>query len=664
MRILGKEVRPPVRISTTEWAEKFRYLSPKSTALPGKYVADTTPWVKGIHEALDDPKVFKVVAQKSAQVAWTDGVLLNYIGHRIHLEPCPIIVMFDKEGSGKKFNEEKFIPMVEVTPSLAERIPVSSKRDRDNKWGFKGFPGGFLKFVSSNSPSEVKSTPAPVVCVEEPDDCNSDVKQQGDTIKLLEERTKSFSRRKIIFGGTPTVAGISKVEAAYKESDKRNFFVQCPHCAEWQTLSWDNVRWDKEPGRTHEIYGESLPETAVYVCPHCGGVWSNDLKNRAVKKGEWRATAPFNGIAGFYINELYSPFPGSSLEEIVKKYLSAKIKLDAGDDSFMKSFVNNQLGMPYEFASDVPEVADLAARAEDYPEKTVPVLGAVLTAGVDVQHNRLAVIIRAWRTGEESWLLYWGEIFGQTIIPEKGAWEELDALLSSGFPAPNGNKLRIRAVSIDSSDGQTSDAVYAFVRARKRKGFMAIKGSSVNDDSKEIFSTPRASVDLNYKQKASKFGLRPFVVGTSRAKDLILGIDANGGRIKLTGSGPGRMHWYKEVRPDYYEQLTSEVKAPARNSHKRVWQKKSGVRNEALDCEVYALHAARSLKLHTWSPARWLLEIQQQSQESLSFDEPKEKEETLQSPPPPAEKPKAKAPRIADIYDDVPYPSDYGDDSW
>lgn len=117
-------------MTTTEWAEKYRFMSPKSTALPGKYVASTTPWVKGIHEALDDPKVFKVVAQKSAQVAWTDGVLLNYLGHRIHLSPCPMIVMFDKEGSAKKFNEEKFTPMVEVTPSLSALIPIASKRDQ------------------------------------------------------------------------------------------------------------------------------------------------------------------------------------------------------------------------------------------------------------------------------------------------------------------------------------------------------------------------------------------------------------------------------------------------------------------------------------------------------------------------------------------------------
>ncbi len=370
----------------------------------------------------------------------------------------------------------------------------------------------------------------------------------------------------------------------------------------------------------------------------------------------------------------------------------------------MKSFVNNQLGLPYEFASDLPDTADLAARAEDYLEKTIPVNGVVLTAGIDVQHDRLAVIIRAWGVGEESWLVWWGEIYGQTMVPEAGAWKDLDALLLSEFPTPNGSKLKVRAASIDSSDGQTSDAVYTFVRKRKRRGLMAIKGSSVNDDSKEIFAPPRASVDLNYKQKASKFGLRPFIVGTSRAKDLILGVDANAGRIKLQGKGPGlrpfivgtsrakdlilgvdanagriklqgkgpgRMHWYKEVRPDYFEQLVSEVKAPARNSRKRVWQKKSSVRNEALDCEVYALHAARSLKLHMWTPARWLSELQQQAQETLSFEAEPEQEKPVtpqveqhpQQQPVSEEKPKPK--RKQQMFDGYEEPPPFfGDSEW
>ena len=84
---------------------------------------------------------------KSAQVAWTDGVLLNYIGRRIDIDPCPMIVMFAKEGAAKEFNNEKLIPMIEASPRLAEKIPVSKKRSKDNLWNFKSFPGGFLKLV-------------------------------------------------------------------------------------------------------------------------------------------------------------------------------------------------------------------------------------------------------------------------------------------------------------------------------------------------------------------------------------------------------------------------------------------------------------------------------------------------------------------------------------
>lgn len=258
MKKLAQVIRPPEKMGTTEWAEAFRGMSAKSTATPGKYNAGLTPWIRGIHAALDDPAVRRVVAQKSAQVAWTDGVLLNYIGRRIDIDPCPMIVMFAKEGGAKEFNDEKLTPMIEATPHLMEKIPIASKRDKNNRWNFKGFPGGFLKLVGSNSPSSVKSTPAPVVCVEEPDDCNTNIKEQGDTITLLIERTKTFARSKVIYGGTPTVEGFSAVEQVYKTSDKRKFFVPCPDCGQESVLSWDNVKWNEDPNINHEVYGHAV----------------------------------------------------------------------------------------------------------------------------------------------------------------------------------------------------------------------------------------------------------------------------------------------------------------------------------------------------------------------------------------------------------------------
>jgi len=555
-----------------------------------------------MHEALDDPKVFKVVAKKSAQVAWTDGVVLNYIGKTIDIDPTPVIVMFAKEKAAKEFNEEKLTPMAEVTPAVAEKLQLDRRKSSDNRWDFKSFPNGFLKLVGSNSPSSVKSTPAPRVIVEEPDDCNDNVKDQGDTITLLEERTKTYKRRKVVFGGTPTIKGVSRIDAAYDASDKRKFLVPCHGCGESHVLMWENVRALDDPTFSHEVFGHTRPETSRYICPHCGEAWTDAEKNRNVRKGKWVATAHFYGIAGFYINELYSPFPGSTLQILMEKYLTAQALLATGDDTKMRAFVNSSEGLSYEYKSDLAKAETLSERAEDYEEKTVPWGGMVLSAGVDVQHDRLAVVVRAWGRGSESWLVYWGEIHGQTLVPDAGAWQDLDLLLDGGFPHVSGHVLPIRAASIDSSDGALTDTVYAYVRRRQARGYMAIKGASEQSGAvREIFSKPKESIDLNKKQKAHPSGVRPYIVGTNRAKDLIVE-----GRFQLAGSGPGRYHWYKSVRPDYWEQITSEIKVPHKTvKNRKVWAKKSGVRNEALDCEVYALHASMSLKVHLLKPAHW-----------------------------------------------------------
>jgi phage terminase large subunit GpA-like protein len=412
-----------------------------------------------------------------------------------------------------------------------------------------------------------------------------------------------------VFGGTPTIDGVSRIQAAFQLSDQRKFFVPCHHCGDSHVLDWDHVRWNTDQERQHEVFAHALPDTAYYVCPECGGLWSDGDKNRNVRKGEWKATAPFHGVAGFYINELYSPFPGSVMARLVEKYLVAEHALQQGDDTKARSFCNNTKGLPYSYKTDLPDIEALRDRGENYLELVAPWGVLVVTAGVDVQHDRLAISIIGWGRGEESWRLYWGEIHGQTSVAEQGAWIDLDALLSKPIEHVSGAKLSIKAVSIDSSDGQTSDAVYSFVRKRMGRNFMAVKGGSDQNSEREIFSSPQVAVDKDRHQKAHKYGLRPFIVGVQRAKDLLLGQDAGAGRLKLTGQGPGRMHWYKEIRPDWYEQITSEVKAPHRTvRNKKVWQKKAGVRNEALDTEVYGLHAARSLKINLWKEERWQVE--------------------------------------------------------
>lgn len=594
---------PPPRMSIIEWADKYRWLAPEEAARPGKYRFDVTPhltWPGGPLEALDDPAVSEIVGRKSAQVAWTSGVLGNALGKWIDIDPSPILVLFPKAEAAKQYVGEKLEPMIEATPRLRKKVDLRSRKLQQRQ-DFKRFPGGFLKMVGSNSPASVKSTPVPRVAIEEPDDCNLNLRGQGDSIKLAKERLKTFRRSKIIIGGTPTIKGLSAIDAELELSDKRVGLVLCHECGQEHALSFDNLHCDEDPDYMHEVYGKKRPEKAFYSCPHCGAIWDDNQKNANLKHGRWSATAEFRGIAGYILNELYATFWGSRFQVLMEKKLQAEHAAAQGNIGPMIAFVNSSKGESYEYQSDAPKTDELEKRAEPYAELTAPKGVLLITVGVDVQGDRLALVITGWGRGEESWRLYWGELHGNPIDPHDSVWQELDRVISRPIPTDGGAQLAVSAVSIDSSDGNTSDAVYSYVRDRQRYNVMAIKGASIDSRDKEIFTKPPQSVDTSQDNtKAAKYGLRVHIVGTHKAKTLI------DGRLRLKGAGPGRMHWYSEIRSDYYEQLTNEVLAPhPRNPSKMVWQKKAGRRNEALDCEVYALHAARSLKTHLLRDHEW-----------------------------------------------------------
>ncbi|WP_328338963.1 phage terminase large subunit family protein [Pseudomonas guariconensis] len=605
MRRVCRKWAPPPRMSIIEWADRFRWLAPEESAAPGKYRFDKTPhliWPGGPLEALDDPNVSEIVARKSAQVAWTSGVLGNALGKWIDLDPSPILVLFPKAEAAKQYVAEKLEPMIMATKRLRMKVDLRSRKLQQRQ-DFKRFPGGFLKMVGSNSPASVKSTPVPRVAIEEPDDCNLNLRGQGDSIKLAKERLKTFLRSKIIIGGTPTIKGLSAIDAEMELSDKRDGLVPCHGCGQVHALSFEHLHCDEDPHYFHAVYGKRRPESAYYACPHCGEIWDDHQKNANLvdPRCRWVATAEFRGIAGYNINELYATFPGSRFEVLMEKKLQAEHAARQGNIGPMIAFTNSSMGESYEYKSDAPKTDELEKRAEPYSELTAPKGVLLVTVGVDVQGDRLALIMVGWGRGEESWRLYWGELPGNPIDPHDPVWTELDRIISTPIPTESGAMVGVSAVSIDSSDGNTSDAVYTYVRDRQRFNIMAIKGASIDSRDREIFTKPAQSADTTQDNtKAAKYGLRVFIVGTHKAKTLI------DGRMKLKGSGPGRMHWYSEIRADYYEQVTNEVLAPhPRTPSKMVWQKKAGRRNEALDCEVYALHAARSLKTHLLRDHEW-----------------------------------------------------------
>lgn len=614
-RSLRKHWAPPSRMLPSAWAEANRVM-PSGSVREGLFRFALTPYLRAIIDATQDRKVRRIVCRKSAQVGWTDGVTCNLVGYRIAQNPSRMLILFPREKSAVDFNDEKLEPMVMHSAAMKDKVDLTSRK-AGNRQLFKKYPGGFLKLIASNAPGDVKSTSAPLVIVEEPDDCNLNVRGQGDSIKMAEERAKAYQNALILIGGTPTVKGESAIDAEMEKTDIRLYHVPCHHCGEARPLVFENLRWDKDEQNPHSVWGKHHPETAHYVCPDCGGCWHDDERLANIARGQWIATRPFNGAAGFDgLNELYSPFPGATMAKVAEKFLDAQRSFDAGRSEKLTTFWNSSLGKSYEYASDVPALTELLERGEDYEEGTVPEGGLALVLGVDVQGNRLALTLWAYGRDMESWLVMWSEEHGAPADRTDEVWRALDAIVDRDYRHASGATMQIEAVSIDSSDGQTNDAVYAWVRERRRGNarVMAIKGRVAG----EIFTLPPAtSIDPRSDTKASRYGLKVHMVGTEKAKDLILGYTADGGRIKKcdrlpdrsvrTGRGPGRMHWYAGVRPEFLEQLgDAEVKVPGHNG-RRVWTLKSGRRNEGLDCTVYAEHAARALRLHLANEAVWAM---------------------------------------------------------
>ena len=650
------ELKPPTPMSIIDWAETHRILSrEEANDYAGKYSLDNTPALRGILAECDPKRNRRVAVQKAAQQGYTAGVVCNVLGYHVHWEPCVQVVMFPREKSAKDFDSEKFSPMVRATPVLAKCIRLKSRTD-GNSTTRKHYPGGLAKFVASNSPSDVKSTSAKIRIVEEPDDTNKDVKGQGNAIALLRERGKTIRNSFELIGGTPTAKGASEIEKEMRTTDQRRFMVPCHHCGErheveWahvvipgQNLSADELAADDIDARypSREVYGRARHEETYYVCPHCGGLWSDDERIANIRAAArvapfygWEPTAD-SADPGFFCNELQSVFDGSRIPVLAEKYLRAQHLLDQGNPSEMVAFWNSTRGMCWEYKGELPEEDELRQRAEKYPEWSVPPGGLVALLTVDVQHDRLAITCWVVGRGEEMWLAYWGEIYGQTVVAHQGAWIELEQLLGKQVRTAFGGALSISAVAIDCSDGQTSEASYSFVRKHHRRDrqVLALKGASDDTGRVEIWTPPKA-IDPNFKAtKASRFGVQIHIVGTAKAKDLILGWSTEGGRVRLTGNGPGRMHWYDTVREDFYEQMLSEIKIPGRlNPRIRTWKARTDRRNEALDCTVYAVYLSRHLRLHLRRPGQWDIdELRQRQGVLLTVDE-----KTEQSPEKPGQ---------------------------
>lgn len=554
-----RRLTPPPRLSVAEWADAKRMLDSQSSAEPGRWYTSRAEYQRGIMDSCSDPAVKEVVVMCGTQSGKSEA-LLNTIGYHMEHDPCPILMMQPTVDMAQGFSKDRVTAgLIKPTPALRALVKDPKARDASNTTLHKVFPGGALSLVGANSPSSLASRPIRIVLCDEVDRYPPSAGEEGDPVSLAKRRAATFWNRKIIQVSTPTNRGASRIESAYEESDQREFYVPCPECDESQTLVWEQVQWEN---------GD--PKTAKYYCSHCGAAWTEPERHRAVSRGVWVAGKPFNGMAGFHFNAFYSPWV--DLVETVEEFLNAK-----RDPMRLKTFINTILAQTWEDQGDGIDENEVMHLREEYAE--MPEEVALLTAGVDVQDDRLEAEIVGWGKGEESWQIAYKVIYGDPSSP--ALWSKLDDFLLQTFYHPAGKDMMVRSSCVDSG-GHHTRSVYNYAKTRAGRGIYAIKG--VGGEGKPVVGRPS-------KNNIGKIPLYP--VGVDTAKEL------HYARLRMEDAGPGYCHFRHDMDDEYFRQLTAEKRVVRyhKGYPKHEW-KKMRTRNEALDVRVYAIAALAILNVN------------------------------------------------------------------
>ena len=584
-------LRPDPLLTVSEWADRHRRLSARASSEPGPWRTSRTPYLRDIMDCLSPSSpIERVVVMKGAQVGLTECGN-NWAGYVIHHAPGPMLAVLPTVEMAKRNSKQRIDPLIEESPALRQRVKPARSRDSGNTVLAKEFPGGVLVMTGANSGVGLRSMPVRYLFLDEVDGYPGDVDGEGDPVALAEARTRTFARRKIFIVSTPTIHGLSRIEREYDASDRRRYFVPCPHCRHKQWLRFERLTWEK--GRS---------DTAAFLCESCEASIPERHKTWMLENGEWRATAQGDRrTAGFHLSSLYSPLGWRSWVEIAAAWDAAQ-----GSEAALKSFKNTELGETWIESGEAPDWQRLYERREDWRIGTVPRGGLFLTAGADVQKDRIEVSIWAWGRGLRSWLVDHIVLAGG---PGSAAtWNALDELLSRTWPHGSGVQLGLAKLSIDT--GYEAPAVYAWARRAGFAQVAPVKGVEGFNRAAPVVGP--TFVDVTEGGKKLRRGARLWTVAVATFKSetyrFLRLVPPTDEEVAAGADHPaGYVHLPRGAEAEWVKQLVAEqlVTVKTKRGFTRLEWQKLRERNEVLDCRVYARAAAWIAGADRWTEAKW-----------------------------------------------------------
>lgn len=300
---------------------------------------------------------------------------------------------------------------------------------------------------------------------------------------------------------------------------------------------------------------------------------------RSIRLATSPARSRLNPSKDFWVWGGCSPFV--TIGSLAEDYLLA---VNTRDPNRIQSAVNGfgelfRLG----WGADAPKWSDVAEHKGVYAKGEAPDGIVYVIVTVDVQARSVFYVARGWGARSTSWLLDWGQFYGETAHDE--VWSALGDYITGticGFP--------VRLVLIDSGfrpnrADQPVNKIYDFCRRFTRGKVFATKGSS------RAMTKPLqvSKQEVTLKGKALKYGIDLLMLDSGYWKSWVHE------RLHGEKNQLGDWHLPLDVDDEYLKQIISESKTRL-PSGKVVWVEHSP-QNHYLDCE--ALQAAGAHILNT-----------------------------------------------------------------
>lgn len=370
-----------VRISDmrpSEWAEQ-NIVMPKP--FPGPLRYDKTPYTREIIDCLaPDHPAREIAVMGAAQFGKTATIITPAVGYIMANDPGNIIMTV---GHDDLLTEamDKIDEMLDGT-GLRSLIRPTAQRAKNQKTGdtntVKQFPNGYLKLSSASNPKIWRQASYKFGLVDDFDAVKGASKAAGNIRDLILKRFTAYATtKKILYVSSPELKQTSNILQVYKLGDQRKFMVPCPCCGEFIELLWTvegkkgqmaGITWKDSDA------GLLIEDSVGYICQVCGGFFTDQNKFDFVNRGYWRPTATPSrpDFFSYHMSALYSPHGMTSWADYVYKWKEIHPPGEQRKEEEYQTFVNLNLGDPYEQTGEAPKANELQKNIRPYDVGVIP----------------------------------------------------------------------------------------------------------------------------------------------------------------------------------------------------------------------------------------------------------------------------------------------------